>query len=246
MPLTGHLQELRNRLVICIISLIIFFLVCLYFAPSIINMLTKLGKQYGYSFVQLSPQELLLQQISVSLTGGLVLSFPVILYHIWAFIQPGLKKNENTLFLGALIFGLLFFAAGVLFALKVMLPFMLHFLISLTKKTEIISSVSISQYISFLLTIFLVMGIVFELPVISVILTQLGLLKVEWMKKSRRVIIILIFLVAAVITPPDVVSQVMVAVPMLGLYELSILVCTVLLRLRKDHIPSETSDSDEE
>ncbi len=244
MPLTGHLKELRNRLIICVISLVVFFLVGLYFAPSFINLLTDIGKQYGYNFVQLSPQELLLQQISVSLVTGVTLAFPVILYHIWAFIQPGLKKNENRLFLSALVFGLIFFIVGVLFAFKIMLPFMLRFLIGLTEGTDVTAAVSISQYITFLLTIFLVMGIVFELPVVTVILTQLGLLRVEWMKRSRKIVIILIFLVAAIITPPDIVSQVMVAVPMLGLYELSIIVCTLLLKVKKNQ-PDPADDSDE-
>ena len=244
MPLTGHLKELRNRLIISVLCLVAFFLVGLYFAPSIINILTDIGKQYGYRFVQLSPQELLLQQISVALVAGLTLSFPVILYHVWAFIQPGLKKNENSLFLGALISGLLFFVVGVCFAFKIMLPFMLRFLINLTRGTDVTSAVSISQYITFLLTIFLVMGIVFELPVVTVILTQLGLLRIEWMKKSRRIVIILIFLVAAIITPPDIVSQVMVAVPMLGLYELSILVCSILLKLKKEK-HSENADEED-
>ena len=243
MSLSGHLKELRNRLIICVISLVIFFLVGLYFSPSIINLLTKIGKQYGYNFVQLSPQELLLQQISIALVAGLTLSVPVILYQIWAFIQPGLKQNENTLFLGALIFGLFFFIVGVLFAFKIMMPFMLHFLIGLTTGTDVTSAVSISQYITFLLTIFLVMGLVFELPVITVLLTQLGLLKVEWLKKSQRVVIVLIFLLSAIITPPDVVSQVMVAFPMIGLYELSLIICSLLSKANGKH--SDQDDTDE-
>ena len=86
---------------------------------------------------------------------------------------------------------------------------------------------------SFLLTIFVIFGIAFELPVVSVLLTQMGLLKVKWMKVGRRFVIVLIFLVAAIITPPDIVSQIMVAVPMIGLYELSILISSLLLRLRR-------------
>lgn len=234
MSLSGHLKELRNRIIICVVCLVVFFLVGLHFAPNLVDMLTGLGTGYGYEFVYIAPQELLLQYFSIALLAGIVLAFPVILYHIWAFIQPGLKKNENTLFLGALIAGLVFFVLGVLFAYKIMVPFMLRFLIDLSRGSDVTASVSVANYVTFLLTIFLVLGVVFELPVVAVALSQMGLLKVSWMRKARKFVIVAIFFIAAVITPPDIVSQVMVAIPMLGLYELSIVVCTVLQKTRRE------------
>ena len=168
-------------------------------------------------------------------------SFPVILYEVWAFVQPGLRENENRLFMIALLAGLAFFVLGVAFAYKIMLPFMLHFLIGLSAGSDVTASVSVANYLTFLMTIFMIMGIVFELPVISVVLTQLGLLKVKWMRKARKFVIVGIFFVAALITPPDIVSQIMVAVPMMGLYELSIVICTLLLKSRK-----KTEDDEEE
>ncbi|MBR2764916.1 MAG: twin-arginine translocase subunit TatC [Blautia sp.] len=232
MSLSGHLKELRNRIVVCILCLVVFLLLGLHFAPRIIDVLTGIGKGYGYEFVYIAPQELLLQYFSVALVAGICLSLPVILYEVWAFIQPGLQKNENRLFLGAMLTGLFFFVLGVLFALRIMLPFMLNFLIGLSKGSNITAAVSVGNYISFLLTIFLVMGLVFELPVVAVVLTQLGLVKVEWMAKARKFVIVAIFFIAAVITPPDVVSQVMVAFPMIGLYELSIVLCRFLQKKR--------------
>lgn len=233
MPLSGHLRELRNRLVICIICLIVFFLVGLHFAPDLVKILTDIGEIYGYTYVYIAPQELLMQYFSIALLAGVCISFPVILYHIWAFVRPGLRKNENFLFLSAMLFGLVCFVVGVLFAYKIMLPFMLRFLIDISKGSDITASISVQNYITFLLTIFMIFGIVFELPVVSVLLTQMGLLKVEWMKKGRRVIIVVIFFVAAVITPPDIVSQIMVAIPMIGLYELSIIICSLLLKVKR-------------
>ena len=235
MSLSGHLRELRNRIVVCVACLVVFFLLGLHFAPDLVDLLTGIGKQYGYEYVYIAPQELLLQYFSISLVTGVCLTLPVILYQVWAFIQPGLKKNENRLFLAAMLTGLFFFILGVLFAFKIMLPFMLNFLITLSKGSDITASVSVANYISFLLTIFLVMGLVFELPVVAVVLTQLGLVKVEWMAKARKFVIVGIFFVAAVITPPDIVSQVMVAVPMLGLYELSIIVCRFLQNRKKNN-----------
>lgn len=233
MTLTGHLRELRNRLVVCIICLVISSLAGLHFAPKLVEMLTDIGKGYGYTYVFIAPQELLMQYFSIALLAGVCITFPMILYQIWAFVQPGLQKNENFLFLCAMFFGLLCFIAGIVFAYKIMLPFMLHFLIGISAGSDIAASISVQNYITFLLTIFMIFGIVFELPVISVLLTQMGLLKVDWMKKGRRVIIIAIFLVAALITPPDIVSQIMVAVPMIGLYELSIIICSILMKFRK-------------
>ncbi len=233
MTLTGHLRELRNRLVICIVCLIASSLAGLHYAPNLVDMLTDIGKEYGYTYVFIAPQELLMQYFSIALLAGVCVTFPMILYHIWAFVQPGLQKNENILFLSAIFFGLICFIGGIVFAYKIMLPFMLHFLIGISAGSEITASISVQNYITFLLTIFMIFGIVFELPVISVLLTQMRLLKVEWMKKGRRVIIIVIFVVAALITPPDIVSQVMVAIPMVGLYEISIIICSILMKFRK-------------
>lgn len=247
MTLTGHLKELRNRIIICVVFLIISFLVGLHFAPDIVSVLTDIGKQYGYTYIYISPQELLLQYFSVALLAGVIITLPLILYQIWAFVQPGLKKNENGLFLTALISGLICFVLGVLFAYKLMLPFMLRFLIEISRGSEIHASVTVGNYMTFLLTIFIIFGIIFELPVVTVLLTQMGLLRVEWMRKARKFVIVLIFFVAAIITPPDIVSQVMVALPMLGLYELSIVICTLLLKFRKnsDHEADE-GETDEE
>jgi sec-independent protein translocase protein TatC len=127
-----------------------------------------------------------------------------------------------------------------------MLPFMLYFLIDISNGSDISASISVQNYISFLLTIFMIFGVVFELPVVSVLLTQLGLLKVEWMKKGRRVVIVVIFFLAAVITPPDIVSQIMVGIPMIGLYELSIIICTFLNKFRKKHSDDEENEEEEE
>jgi sec-independent protein translocase protein TatC len=244
MSLSGHLRELRNRVVICVVCLIVFFLLGLHYAPDFVNLLTGIGKTYGYEYVYISPQELLMQYFSVALLLGVIVTLPVILYHIWAFIQPGLRKNENSLFLAALFFGLICFCLGIIFAYKVMLPFMLRFLINVSIGSDITASISVQNYITFLLTIFMIFGVVFELPVVSVLLTQMGLLKVSWMKKGTRVVIIIIFLVSAFITPPDIVSQVMVAIPMIGLYELSIVISSILLRFRRKK-PEDTENDEE-
>lgn len=233
LSLSGHLKELRNRVAVCVIVLIAAMLTGLNFAPGLVGLLLELGEPYGYTFVYLAPQELLIQYFSLSLILAVCVTLPVILYEVWAFIQPGLKKNENVLFLFALGFGTICLGLGVFFAYKVMLPFMLRFLYELSAGSGVEATISVQNYISFLSTIFLIFGIVFELPMLSVILTSLGFLKPQWMRKSRRIVIVVIFVLSALITPPDIVSQIMVAIPIMILYEFSIMLSTLCIRVKK-------------
>ena len=174
--------------------------------------------------------------LNVALLAALVLAFPVIAYHVYAFCSPGLSKRERFFVLAALIAGTFCFCLGVAFARFISLPFMLRFLIQFTFQVDVSASISIDQYVSFLLTVFTIFGLVFELPVISVLLTGLGLIRAEWLKKGRKVMIVLIFVLAAIITPPDVVSQIMVAVPMIGLYEVSIGLSRLVGRRKKERL----------
>ena len=232
MPLTGHLRELRRRVLVCVVLLVLVFTLCLSAAPRIVTLLTDMGERYSYVYVYIAPQELLLVYMNVALVGALVLCFPLLAYEVYAFCSPGLTGRERRYTLGALGAGTLCFLAGVAFAYFISLPFMLRFLIQFTTQVNVSASISIEQYISFLLTVFVIFGLVFELPVVSVLLTALGLVRAEWLVKGRRVMIVVIFLLAAVITPPDVVSQIMVAVPMLALYELSILLSRLVGKRR--------------
>lgn len=231
MPLSEHLRELRNRLFVCMAVLLAAALAGLHFAPQIVELLLDIGRSYRYRFIYIAPQELLVQYVTTALVCGVCAAVPVLFYEAWAFVRPGLRKGEKALFLFSMVFGLLCFCGGVYFAYRIMLPFMLYFLITLSGSSSASASISVQSYLSFLTTVFLIFGIVFELPVVSVLLNRMGLLNVRWMRKGRRVMIVVIFFVAALITPPDIVSQVMIAVPMLALYELSILLCSINQRL---------------
>ena len=233
MSLSGHLKELRNRILICVILLVAMFALCLSFVPQIVTALTDMGEKYDYVYVYIAPQELFLVYMNVALIGALVVCFPVLAYQVYAFCSPGLSSKERVYISGALIAGGLCFLAGVAFAYFISLPFMLRFLIQFTGQVDVAASISIQSYVSFLLTVFVIFGLVFELPVVSVLLTGLGLVKAEWLVKGRKVMVVLIFVLAAIITPPDIVSQIMVAIPMLGLYELSIALSRMVGRARK-------------
>ena len=233
MSLSGHLKELRNRILICVILLVVMFALCLSFAPQIVTALTDMGEKYDYVYVYIAPQELFLVYMNVALIGALVICFPVLAYQVYAFCSPGLSSKERVYISGALIAGGLCFLVGVAFAYFISLPFMLRFLIQFTGQVDVTASISIQSYVSFLLTVFVIFGLVFELPVVSVLLTGLGLVKAEWLVKGRKVMVVLIFVLAAIITPPDIVSQIMVAIPMLALYELSIALSRMVGRARK-------------
>ena len=217
MSLSGHLKELRNRIIVCVLFFLVAFSVCLSYAPTLVTLLTDKGEQYAYRYVYIAPQELLLVYFNLALIGAVVLTFPVMAYEAYAFCSPGLSRRERTSIAMALLAGTLFFAGGVAFARFISMPFMLRFLIGFTREVDVSASISIQQYVGFLMTVFVIFGVVFELPVVSVLLTSLGVLRAEWLSKGRRVIIVVIFVLAAIITPPDIVSQIMVAIPMIGL-----------------------------
>ncbi len=233
MSLSGHLRELRNRILVCVILLVVVFGVCLSFAPHIVTALTNMGQRYNYVYVYIAPQELFLVYMNVALVGAVVVCFPVLAYQIYAFCSPGLSGKERGYISGSLVAGGLCFLVGVAFAYFISLPFMLRFLIQFTGEVDVSASISIQQYVSFLLTVFVIFGLVFELPVVSVLLTGLGLVRAEWLVKGRKVMVVIIFVLAAIITPPDIVSQVMVAVPMLALYEISIALSRVVGKAKK-------------
>jgi sec-independent protein translocase protein TatC len=157
----------------------------------------------------------------------------VLLYEVWMFLRPGLKRGERLAVLAAMVCGTLCAVLGAAFAYRIMTPFVLRFLSSLNTEVGIASSVSVRNYLSFLLTQLAVFAAVFELPVILAMLTWFGLVRAETLRRARKPIIVLCFLLAAIITPPDPLSQIMVAVPLLLLFELSIALCSIL---EKRHI----------
>ena len=247
MSLTGHLKELRNRVVVSLVVLIAGMIFCFSYAERVVTMLTDIGVQFGYEFVYIRPQELLLVYFSISLIGALVIALPVIAYEIFAFCGPGLKKREKAFLLLAMIFGTIFFGLGVLFVYKIMMPFMLRFLISFSHQVIVSASISIQEYMTFMMSVFLIFGMIFELPVLSVILTGLGLIKPVWLIKARKVMIVVIFFMAAIFTPPDIVSQIMVAIPIILLYELSIILSRICYRFRrKEKEKAEAEDESDE
>ena len=224
MTLPGHLRELRNRIGVCLVVFIVGFFVALAFSKQLVQLLTDMGTRYHYEFVYIAPQELMLVHFSVAMLAAFIADIPVIVHQIYAFSSPAIEnKKTKKVVLLVMLFGLLFFVVGVLFAYYISVPFMLYFLKEFGAGSDIIASISIQE----LTTVFMIFGVIFEMPVISVLLSLVGVLKAKYLIKARKPAIIIIFIVAAIVTPPDIVSQIMVAVPMVALYELSIVLCRI-------------------
>ena len=247
MTLSGHLKELRNRVVICAVIYIVAAVGFLTISDQLINFLTAMADGV-YNFISIDPQEKLIQYFRVALIAALVVTIPFIAYHVYAFARPGLKKSESFFFGLVLVMGLGLFVVGVMFAYFISLPFMLNFMGTLEGADYIVQTTSIASYVSFCITIFLIFGAVFEMPLVVIILSRMGIVSPEFMQKARGVMIVLIFFVAAVITPPDIVSQTMVALPMCLLYGISTVLCKIFYKkpLAADDEEEEADQDDED
>ena len=245
MTLGGHLRELRNRIIFCAVIYAVAAVGFLAIADQLIDFLTAMADGV-YNFISIDPQEKLIQYFRVALIAALIVTIPFICYHVYAFAKPGLKKSENFFFGLVLVMGLGLFVVGVLFAYFISLPFMLNFMGTLAGADYIVQTTSIASYVSFCITIFLIFGAVFEMPLLVIILSRMGIVSPDIMKKARGVMIVLIFFVAAVITPPDIVSQTMVALPMCLLYAVSTVLCRIFYKKPLDDDEEEAEDEAED
>lgn len=231
--LFGHLDELRKRLTV--IAFANIGAAMLLFSKASVIMDYLLAINPGMELVYISPSELLLVYVQISFIAALILCSPITVFEIWAFVEKGLYKREKIYIVITLIFGVLFFAAGAAFCYFMVLPTTLQFFIRIAIE-DVSSMISIKSYISFINSMVLAFGAVFEMPVLVFLLTKLEILKPELLKKNRGIIVVVIFVLAAFITPPDVVSQMMLGIPMLILMQLSIFICTIVDKTnRKRH-----------
>lgn len=228
MTLLHHLTELRTRLVRCAVVLVAAFAVCSTRAQWLTEQLLHISD--GFSFIYISPSELLLCYLKVALVGAIVIACPVLLMEIWKFLCPGLTHKEKAAVTASLCSGLVLFVLGVLFCCGVMLPVSLKFLADLGTGSEIAAAVSVANYIGFTLTMMVVFGLVFEMPIVMIALTAVGMINPMKLRKQRKYVILVIFVLAAVLTPPDVTTQVLLGLPMIALFEISSVVSGVIFR----------------
>ncbi|MBL7068396.1 MAG: twin-arginine translocase subunit TatC [Candidatus Omnitrophica bacterium] len=225
LPLIAHLEELKSRLIKSIISILITSVLAYSFVEEIIrNLAEPVGR-----LVFIAPAEAFLANIKVALFCGIFLSSPLIIYQMWQFIKSGLKRREERLVLLFAPFSFLLFTLGGLFGYFIIVPIGIKFLLGFA--TDIVRPmITIDRYISFLGILTLAFGIIFQLPLISLFLTKLGVIGPRFLSSKRREAIIGIFILAAILTPPDVVTQCLMAVPLLALYEISIIFSKIVYK----------------
>ena len=225
-PFTSHLDELRKRIIICIVAVAVGFLGSYFFAEQIFDILIKplqaeLPPDSMFIFTGLP--EAFFVYLKLSLFGGILLASPVLLWEVWCFVAPGLYDQEKKYVYPFVIFSTVLFATGVSFGYFVVFPIAFKFFMGYS--SEIIKPLpSIKEYLNFSCKLLFAFGVVFELPLFVLFLAKIGLVNEKMLRSKRKFAILGIFAVAAILTPPDVVSQILMAIPLLVLYEISILV----------------------
>ena len=226
-PLLEHLIELRRRLLWCVAALFVAFFACLYFARPIFAFLVQplLAAGQG-TLIYTDVFEAFFVEVKVALWAALMISFPVLATQIWKFVAPGLYATEKKAFLPFLLMTPFFFAAGASFAYFVAMPWALHFLLSYQGNVGGVTQEAlpgVGNYLSFTMRFLFGFGVAFLLPVLLMVLERAGIVTREQLVNSRRYAIVAAAAVAAVLTPPDVVSMLLMLVPLYALYEFAIL-----------------------
>ncbi len=253
MPLLDHLVELRRRIIWSLVAFFACFVVSFIFANQIFDFLTKpladvWQGQEGRHLIYTALQEKFFANVKVAMFGGFALAFPVIGSQIWGFVAPGLYKKEKLAFLPFLIATPIMFVAGASFVYFIFIPNAFRFFTSFEEVAHngalaITAEPKVSEYLGLIIQLILGFGIVFELPVLLTLLVSAGLLETKTLSRHRRYAYLAGFIVAAILTPPDALSMMMMAIPLVGLYEVSIVLGKIIeLRRRRREAAEEAAE----
>lgn len=232
--LMGHLNELRKRLLWCFVAMLLGTVICYIYVEDIYGILVQpladaMGPNDTNRMIYTDPTEVFFTYLKVALFAGTFLTFPVLLLQLWRFIAPGLYKNERNAFLPFLVATPILFFLGGLLVQQLILPFALKFFLSFQSSgadtvLPIQLEARVADYLGLVMVLIFAFGLCFQLPVLLALLARVGILTADHLVKARRYAIVIIFIVAAILTPPDVFSQISLAIPLMILYEISILI----------------------
>jgi sec-independent protein translocase protein TatC len=252
MSFLEHLEELRWHIIRSVLSIIILTVTAFIFKDFIFNkiilapknpdfwtnrMLCQLGHSIlgagndilcintkPFQLININMSGQLTTHIAVSIVSGIILSAPIILWEFWRFFRPALYSTERKYARGAVLWASMLFFMGVIFGYYMIVPLSIHFLGSYEISEQVLNQIYIRSYIGTLTSIILASGVIFELPLITFVLTKIGIITPQFLVKYRRHSIVVIFIIAAIITPPDIFSQILVSIPLLVLFEVSIII----------------------
>ncbi len=232
MPFLDHLEELRWHILKSLAAIVAGAILCAVFSDELLKLLTLpvQGMKVSPELITLKPIGMFVVRLNIALVGGFLLALPLVLHQFWMFVAPGLYGNEQRYVIFIIGSSAFCFAAGAAVAYFAVIPIALVFLVGMTSGTGITPQFDIGMYIGFVLRLLLAFGVVFELPVATFFLSKVGLLTAAKMRAGRRYAILAGFVLAALLTPPDPISQLMMAVPLIVLYEISIWVARVAAR----------------
>ncbi len=236
MTVVDHLDEFRSRILIVLGVLIVLTFVNFYFSEHIVNYINKPFLSTGNKLNIFKLSGGFIIRLKASIGVAILITFPLIIFHIWRYIVPAIEKSSRMFSRITIIFSVLLFYAGVSFIFFLLLPLMIEVLLSFIP-SEMLSTIGADDYLSFIFLLCLAMGIIFELPIIILVLTRFGIISPAFLISKRKVALVIIWVFAAVITPPDPLSQSLVAIPLMFLYELSIFISRfVVIRKKKQEL----------
>ncbi len=233
MPVLDHLSELRLRLMISAGALIVAAGICFSYIELIRSILTRpLG---DLTLIYLSPPEAFMANLKLALFSGFIVALPVILYELTAYVFPGLVRNEKKFFIAVLVGIIVLFSGGAIFAYYVVFPYTISFFLQFAD-AQLEPQLTISEYISFVISFHVAFGAVFQLPLFTWTLGKIGLITTDFLRRYRKIALLIMLSISAVITPPDIISQAVMIVPLMLLYEVGIIMVIISERKRLEYL----------